>query len=49
MCGLNIGGIGQSYKDVIRGGDCFGAGSVGAKEMAGAARVIDSSGLGGGK
>ena len=45
MCGLNIGAIGQTNKDAIRGGDFVGAGSVGANEMAGAAGVSDGAGL----
>ena len=48
MCGLNIGTIGQADEDAIRGGDYFGAGSVGAKEMTCATAVVDGSGLGGG-
>ena len=43
---LHIGAIGQANKDAIRGGDFFGAGSVGAKEMACATGIGDGSGLG---
>ena len=48
MLGLHIGAIGQADEDAIRGGNFFGAGSVGAKEISSAAGVIDGSGLGGG-
>ena len=45
--GLHIGAIGQANEDSILGGDFVGAGSVGAKDIAGAAGVSDGSGLGG--
>ena len=48
MCGFHIFAIEQANKDAIRGGDFVGAGSVGAKEMAGAAIVSDGLGLGNG-
>ena len=51
QCGmrcLHIGSIGQANKDAIRGGDFFGAGSVGAKEMDSARGVGNGLGLGGG-
>ena len=47
MRGLHIDAIGQADADAIRGGDCFGASSVGAEEMAGGAGVSGGSGLGG--
>ena len=48
MRGLHIGAIGQADKDVNRGGDFVGAGSVGFEEMAFATGVGDGLGLGGG-
>ena len=48
MCGSRIGTIGKADEDAIQCGDFFGAGIVGAEEMAGAAGVRDGSGLGGG-
>ena len=47
MRGLHILAIGHANEDAIRGGDFFGAGSVGAKEMACATGVGDGYGLGG--
>ena len=43
--GLHIGNIGQADKDAIQGVNFFGAVSVIAKEMAGAAGFRDSLGL----
>ena len=45
---LHIDAIGKSDKDAIWGGNFFGAGSVGAEEMACATGVGDYSGLEGG-